>query len=143
MICIIDDVLYYRSTDGFIKHVGEDDERGTLLTPILNRILLLLIEKQGEVITKNDFIESVWEKHGLEGSTNTLTQYISHLRKILGEYFDVSEYIVTIPRTGYSLTTDLKIHKVEEVNSGLEQKMCLIFLQFIHGATTLSLAEYY
>jgi DNA-binding winged helix-turn-helix (wHTH) protein len=128
VICIIDEVLYYRSADGFIKRVGEEDENGTLLTPILNRILALLIEKQGEVITKNDFIENVWEKHGLEGSTNTLTQYISHLRKILGKYFDVTQYIVTIPRTGYSLSSELKIQQIEEPKSDPEPDVPVLVL---------------
>ena len=114
MTYIIDDVLVYRPADGIIKNLNTSFENGTILTPVLNRILLLLIEKQGEVITKNDFLEKVWEEYGLEGSTNTLTQYISNLRKILEGYSGISQHIITIPKTGYSLASELKIQIIKD-----------------------------
>ncbi|WP_058912980.1 winged helix-turn-helix domain-containing protein [Entomohabitans teleogrylli] len=114
MIYILNETLYYRTTDGLVRHVSEDDNHGMLLTPIVNRIFRVLIEQQGEIITKEGFIALVWEANGMEGSTNTLVQYMSHLRKILNHYLPDMMIITTVPRTGYTLSSDVTVSSIDQ-----------------------------
>lgn len=61
--------------------------------------LLALVERNGEVVEKDDLMRHVWQDQIVEESN--LTTNISHLRKLLGEKRGSHDYIVTIPGRGY------------------------------------------
>src|ERR671912_2906716 len=61
--------------------------------------LLALVERNGELVEKDDLMQQVWQGSIVEESN--LTTNISHLRKILGESRDRHDYIVTVPGRGY------------------------------------------
>ena len=63
------------------------------------RVLEVLVENAGQVLTRSDLIEAVW---GVEyGGDERLSRAISLLRKALGDSRSKAEYIETIPRRGY------------------------------------------
>ncbi|WP_025122553.1 MULTISPECIES: winged helix-turn-helix domain-containing protein [unclassified Serratia (in: enterobacteria)] len=107
---LFDNVLWYRPNKSVMVIMGENDENTIALTPVLNRILMLLIEKKGEIVAREEFMENVWDNHGRIASSNTLTQYVSTLRKIFSDHLK-EECIVTIPKKGYMLS--LKVNVVE------------------------------
>lgn len=75
------------------------------LTPKAFSILLVLLEKRGEVMEKDDLIERVWpDTHVSEAN---LTQNVSSLRKALGERANDHRYVVTVPGRGYSFVADV------------------------------------
>ncbi|MET0645740.1 MAG: winged helix-turn-helix domain-containing protein [Pyrinomonadaceae bacterium] len=78
-------------------------ERGgtaVTLTAKLFDILLLLVSRQGELVTKGELIAQVWSDRVVE--ENNLTVSISALRKALGETNDGRrQYIETVPKYGY------------------------------------------
>lgn len=112
---VIADTLIYSTEDGSIRLAGSEDESVVILTPILNRMLQFLLENQGKLITRDRFLEHVWDRHGKMGSANTLKQYISMLRKILAERVQ-GECIITIPRQGYIFSPDISIRRDEASN---------------------------
>jgi DNA-binding winged helix-turn-helix (wHTH) protein len=65
------------------------------LTPKVFDILLLLIQNNGHVLTKDEMISAVWPESFVEESN--LARNISTLRQALGG----RHYIVTVPRRGY------------------------------------------
>src|SRR6202051_138657 len=69
------------------------------LTPKVAELLLVLVEKSGQVITKDELIQAVWPDTFVEESN--LTSNISIVRKQLGVHPDGGEYIETIPKRGY------------------------------------------
>src|SRR6202162_5210738 len=69
------------------------------LTPKVAELLLVLVEKSGQVVTKDELIQAVWPDTFVE-ETN-LTSNISIVRKQLGVHPDGGEYIQTIPKRGY------------------------------------------
>lgn len=69
------------------------------LTPKVFSVLLALMRKRGEVITKEELIETVWS--GSFVTEANLTQSVSTLRKALGERANDRRYIVTVPGQGY------------------------------------------
>lgn len=116
----IDGIMLYRSSDGHIQHLHDSDPEPIVLTPVLNRLFDYLLRHQGEVMARETFLHEVWEKYGLEGSTNTLTQYLSNLRKIFDIFFPGRECIITVPRKGYMLASDLLIESEEEPTEPLQ-----------------------
>lgn len=75
------------------------------LTPKAFSILLVLLEKRGEVVEKDELIQKVWPDTFVTEAN--LTQNISSLRKALGERASESRYVLTIPGRGYSFVGDV------------------------------------
>jgi DNA-binding winged helix-turn-helix (wHTH) protein/Flp pilus assembly protein TadD len=69
------------------------------LTPKAFDVLLLLIQNTGQLLSKEYLLRSVWPDAIVE--EGNLSQYISVLRKVLGENPNEHRYIVTVPGRGY------------------------------------------
>lgn len=72
----------------------------TRLEPRIMKLLSLLVQHQGKVVTRQQIITDVWDDYG--NADEGLSQAISFLRKILGDIN--KELIRTIPKKGYMLT---------------------------------------
>lgn len=109
MIYIINDTLVYDSDNATISLVTAPKIPEHSLTTINNRLLKLLLDNKGVVLSKEECLDNVWEKYGQEGSVNTLTQYVSNLRKIFAFYLIDEEFIVTVPRKGYMVSSEVVV----------------------------------
>jgi TolB-like protein/Flp pilus assembly protein TadD len=78
------------------------------ITPKAYEILLVLLQNAGHVVEKDALLEQVWPSTFV-GEAN-LAQYISTLRKVLGEASGGVTYIQTLPKRGYCF-----VAAVEEV----------------------------
>jgi TolB-like protein/DNA-binding winged helix-turn-helix (wHTH) protein/Tfp pilus assembly protein PilF len=74
-------------------------DKNLALTPKAVEVLLVLVDKRGELVTKDDLMKAVWPDTFVEESN--LTTNISILRRQLGVHPDGGEYIQTIPKRGY------------------------------------------
>src|SRR5580658_3045455 len=72
------------------------------LTPKAFDVLLFLVQNPTRLVTKDELLQAVWGDTVVE--EGNLTQYISHLRKALGDNSDDARLIVTITRKGYQFT---------------------------------------
>ena len=72
------------------------------LTPRAFDVLLFLVQNPNRLVTKEELLQAVWGDSFVE--EGNLTQYISHLRKALGENSEDARLIVTIARKGYQFT---------------------------------------
>jgi len=68
------------------------------LTPKAFEVLLVLVQKNGQVIAKDELMNAAWPDSFVEESN--LTQTVFMLRKALGETRD-QPYILTVPGRGY------------------------------------------
>jgi DNA-binding winged helix-turn-helix (wHTH) protein len=69
------------------------------LSPKLFDTLLALVQNSGHIVEKEDLIRQVWPDTFVE--ENNLSQYVSTLRKALGDERRGRRYIETVPRRGY------------------------------------------
>lgn len=77
------------------------------LTAKLFDLLLLLVSRQGELVTKGEMIAQVWSDRIVE--ENNLTVSISALRKSLGEtQAGGRQYIETVPKYGYRFVAPVR-----------------------------------
>lgn len=68
--------------------------------------LLLLIERRGEVLSKDDLMRELWPDSFVEESN--LSQNIYLLRKALGQAEGGSEFIRTVPKRGYRFVASVE-----------------------------------
>src|SRR5262245_16329739 len=66
------------------------------LSPKAFDVLLFLVQNPNRPVTKDELLQAVWGDRFVE--EGNLTQYISHLRKALGDQGENPRLIVTIPR---------------------------------------------
>ena len=76
------------------------------LPPKAAEILLVMLARGGETVSKDELMRSVWPNAFVEESN--LTQNIFLLRKALGETAQHSSYIITIPGKGYRLVAEVR-----------------------------------
>jgi eukaryotic-like serine/threonine-protein kinase len=77
------------------------------LTPKAFDVLFFLVQNPNRLVTKEELLQAVWGDTFVEAGN--LTQYISHLRKALGDNSEDSRLIVTIARRGYQFATDVTV----------------------------------
>jgi TolB-like protein/DNA-binding winged helix-turn-helix (wHTH) protein len=70
-------------------------------------VLLFLVQHPNRLVTKEELLKAVWGDTFVE--EGNLTQYISHLRKALGDASEDTRLIVTIARKGYQFTADVTV----------------------------------
>src|SRR4030095_9567414 len=90
------------------------------LKPKVFDTLLVLIERHGVVVGKDELMGLLWPDIFVE--ENNLTSNISILRKILGEGSDGRTYIETIPKRGYRFVADVKEVIPEDAVGLLEKR---------------------
>src|ERR1700734_226406 len=77
------------------------------LTPKAFDVLLFLVRNPNRLVTKEELLQAVWGDAFVE--EGNLTQYISHLRKALGDNSEDARLIVTIARKGYQFAGDVTV----------------------------------
>lgn len=150
MLYVIDEQVVFRPEDGAMWQQGLEEER-LIITPIISRLLILLLEEQGKVLTRDDIMHRVWTTHGLEPSGNSLNQYISYLRRNLLNLGVQENAIKTLPRVGFTFSAEISVEKqarlatiTKEVSKEDEResapqlkKRKPVFLMFIFFLATL------
>jgi Tol biopolymer transport system component/DNA-binding winged helix-turn-helix (wHTH) protein len=69
------------------------------LNPKTFDLLEMLVARRGEILSKDELLETIWEGQFVEESN--LTVHVSTLRKTLGEARGENRFILTIPGKGY------------------------------------------
>lgn len=73
-----------------------------ILTAMEYKLLLVLIQHRGQVLTRTQILDQIWDVAGDFVNDNTLTVYIKRLRKKLGDT-EENQMIQTIRGVGYRL----------------------------------------
>jgi len=69
------------------------------LEPKAFDLLVLLLERPGQLVTKQEILDTVWRQTAV--TDNALTRTVAHLRKALGDDAREARYIETVPTRGY------------------------------------------
>lgn len=101
-------VLY--EFEGFVldpvRRLLTRDGQPVPLPPKAVATLLVLVERHGRVVDKEELFQMVWPDTFITEAT--LTQNVFRLRKALGEEAGEHRFIVTVPGRGYSFVADLQ-----------------------------------
>jgi len=83
------------------------DDEPIFLSPKAFDLLMVLLERQGQVVLKDDLMKQLWPDTFVEESN--LGQHVFQLRKALGDRAQGSSYIVTVPGRGYRFAPGVRI----------------------------------
>lgn len=93
------------------------------LNPKAFDLLSVLVKKHGQILSKEELLETVWANQFVE--ENNLSVHISALRKIFSEKKGEHQFIATVPGKGYKFVAELneessgeiiiKNHKIERI----------------------------
>src|SRR5208283_455012 len=78
------------------------------LTPKAFDVLLFLVQNPTRLVTKEELLQAVWGGDTFVEEGN-LKQYISHLRKALGDPSEDARLIVTVSGKGYQFTARVTV----------------------------------
>ena len=81
------------------------------LAPKVFDTLCLLVESQGRLVEKNEFLERVWLGSFVEEVA--LAHAISQLRKALRNGAEEADFIETVPKRGYRFTAPVEVIRAE------------------------------
>ncbi len=84
----------------FRTHTATRGARPLELSSREFEILRFLIERRGQVVTREELLRAVWGNHG-SSLTRTVDVHIAKLRKKIGDPPHQPRYIVTVHRSGY------------------------------------------
>ncbi|MBU5591928.1 response regulator transcription factor [Clostridium sp. MSJ-4] len=79
-----------------------------ILTAAEYKLLLILIENKGNVLSRNVLLEKLWDIEGNFVDSNTLNVYVKRLREKIEEDFKNPKYIETVRGIGYRWTEEVK-----------------------------------
>lgn len=111
---IVNNSIIYNPADGNLHHT----ESGDVITLPLpaQRLLPILLDSEGNLISRDYLLEKVWDQFGLTGSGNNLNQYLSIIRRSFSQ-MGCDAFIETIPRVGVRLFDSVKISREPGVST--------------------------
>ncbi len=88
------------------------DGEPLLLAPKAFDTLLVMVANRGRILRKDDLLKAVWPETTVEESN--LSQYVSALRKVLGDDPNGHRYIETVPKLGYRFVAPVESLEAHE-----------------------------
>ena len=79
------------------------DGKGTVLQGQQLKVLLMLIEREGDIVTRDDIKKKLWPNDTIVEFEHSINAAIKKLRKALDDSADQPRHVETIPRRGYRL----------------------------------------
>lgn len=79
------------------------------LTPKVFETLVVLVERNGHLVEKEELMKLVWAEAFVEEAN--LARCIHALRKVLGEERGGQKYIETVPKRGYRFNGEVRVHE--------------------------------
>lgn len=87
------------------------------LKPIPMELLLLLLERPGQLVTREQIVERIWGAGIALDTDNSINGAISRIRQVLRDDPEQPKYVQTVPSRGYRF-----IASVERMNRGREAR---------------------
>jgi DNA-binding winged helix-turn-helix (wHTH) protein len=84
-------------------------------------VLLYLVERSGQVVSRDEMLEKIWSDHIVEDGN--LSVHISTLRKLLGDTQSRAGFIATVPGTGYSFVANVQEQNAHSANFVLQSPL--------------------
>ena len=78
-------------------------------------ILLILLEKPGEIVTREDLRARLWAADTFVDFDHGLNTSVNRLREVLGDAADSPRFIETIPRKGYRFIAPVDVLAVRDI----------------------------
>src|SRR5580698_9222885 len=78
------------------------------------RLLLMLVERPGEIVTREEIRQRVWPENTFVEFDNSLGVAIRKVRESLNDNAEAPHYVATVPRRGYRFVAPVQVQAVEQ-----------------------------
>jgi two-component system alkaline phosphatase synthesis response regulator PhoP len=85
----------------FKKYEATKKGENLELTPIEFHLMKMMIQRKGEVLTRNDFLDGVWGEDNLAVSDRTVDSHIANIRKKVEDDPAHPKHIISVRGVGY------------------------------------------
>jgi two-component system alkaline phosphatase synthesis response regulator PhoP len=85
----------------FKKYEATKKGKNLELTPIEFHLMKLMIQRKGEVLTRDDFLDGVWGASNLSVTDRTVDSHIANIRKKLEDDPADPKHIISVRGVGY------------------------------------------
>lgn len=85
----------------FKKYEARKKGKKLELTPLEFQMLKVFIQKKGEVVTRDDFLDKVWGEDNVSVSFRTIDSHIANIRKKIEDNPSRPKHILSIRGVGY------------------------------------------
>jgi DNA-binding winged helix-turn-helix (wHTH) protein len=113
--------VIFDSDTGLLAAHDEQDDPVQISNPT-KRLLLLLLQHQGEVVNRDVIFKKVWDDFGMVSSNNNLNHCISKLRRILRNLGLEEEIITTVPKMGFMFQKEIDVEQFPDLPCLLEDE---------------------
>jgi len=95
----------------FDPRTGElrEPDRVTLLQQQPSEILLALLEKQGDLVTREELVRRLWPDGTFVDFDRSLNKAVNKLREALRDSAEKPQFIETLPRRGYRFISSVRV----------------------------------
>ncbi|WP_419236030.1 winged helix-turn-helix domain-containing protein [Serratia fonticola] len=111
---LIENTIIFIPGNGFYLPASEKTE--CKISLVSDRMLVLLIELQGRIVSKKEIQSYLWDEFSIDVSTASLNNNLSDLRFYLKK-MKIGDLIVTTPRVGLSIRPEAKIIRLDDVTT--------------------------
>lgn len=88
----------------FQKYEATKKGKKLELTPLEFRMLKLFIEKKGQVISRNEFLDHIWGEENVSVSFRTVDSHIANIRKKIEDDPSHPRHILSLRSVGYKFS---------------------------------------
>ena len=85
--------------------------RGDVVVPLQRiplELLCLLIERRGQLVSREEILERVWGKGVFVDIENSINTAVRKVRRALSDDPDAPRFVVTVPARGYRFIAELR-----------------------------------
>ncbi|MGB4074689.1 winged helix-turn-helix domain-containing protein [Pseudomonas sp.] len=101
--------LIHFDNEAYVLYTAAAPEEALRIGAIASRCLTLLLQADGQIVSKRDLMRGAWGAFGLEVTDNSLAQVVRQLRVALEKLQPDHELIITIPRIGYKISEQVEL----------------------------------
>jgi pimeloyl-ACP methyl ester carboxylesterase/DNA-binding winged helix-turn-helix (wHTH) protein len=96
-------------------------ERVVKLQRIPLELLCLLIERRGELVTREEILDRVWGKGVFVDSETSINTAVRKLRRALGDSPEAPRFVATVPARGYRFIAEVRHPKSAALATSVER----------------------
>src|SRR5208282_4605957 len=101
--------------EDFVLNRGAYELRqGGVVVPLQRiplELLCLLVERRGQVVTREEILERVWGKGVFVDAETSINTAVRKLRKALSDDSDAPRFVATVPARGYRFVAEIRLPK--------------------------------
>lgn len=101
--------LIHFDSETYLLYLASTPEDALRIGAIASRCLTLLLQANGQIVSKRELMSGAWGAFGLEVTENSLAQVVRQLRVALEKLQADPELITTVPRIGYKISVPVEL----------------------------------